>query len=299
MKILITGAAGMLGTDARRIFAQHGHEVVATDVQANNAEGVLALDITDNAATRALFHETRPDFVFHGAAYTNVDGCERDPDLAFKVNALGSWIVASAAEEVGASLVAISTDFVFDGAKGSAYSEFDTANPISAYGASKLAGETLARQSCRKYYVVRTSWLYGVHGKNFPFTMIALAKTKPALNVVADQIGTPTYTVDLLNAVLAIIQTRLYGTYHVSNNGECSWHGFALAVLEKTGLAHVPVHAITSLQDADMRGTPTKRPPYSVMRHFAMQLQGLPAMRPWPDALDAFLAEAKQHGKID
>ncbi len=197
MRILITGAAGMLGTDARRVFAEHGHEVVATDVIADEAQGIRSLDITDAPAVRALFAEVRPELVFHGAAYTNVDGCERDPDPAYKVNALGSWTVASAAESVGAALVAISTDFVFDGSKGSAYTEFDTPNPISHYGASKLAGENLARQSCRKTYVVRTSWLYGVHGKNFPFTMLMLAKTKPELNVVADQYGTPTYTVDL------------------------------------------------------------------------------------------------------
>jgi len=294
----MTGAAGMLGTDARRMFNERGHEVVPTDVAADDAQGIRALDITDNTAVRALFGEVRPDLVFHGAAYTNVDGCERDPDLAFKVNALGSWVVASAAEEVGAALVAISTDFVFDGAKGTAYTEFDAPNPVSHYGASKLAGENLARQSCRKCYVVRTSWLYGVHGKNFPFTMINLAKTKPELNVVADQYGTPTYTVDLVNAILDIIPTNLYGVYHVSNAGECSWLGFAQAVLDKAGLGHVPVHAVTSAQDAAMRGTPTQRPPYSVMRHYALELQGMDTLRPWQEALDAFLAEAKTHGKL-
>jgi len=299
MRILITGAAGMLGTDARRVFAQHGHEVVATDVAANEAEGILALNITEASAVRALFDEVRPDLVFHGAAYTNVDGCERDPDLAYKVNALGAWTVASVAEEVGAALVAISTDFVFDGAKGSAYTEFDAPNPLSHYGASKLAGENLARQSCRKCYIVRTSWLYGVHGKNFPFTMLALAKTRPALSVVADQHGTPTYTVDLLQAVLTIIQTELYGVYHVSNAGECTWHGFAQAVLDKMGVTNVPVQAVSSAQDAATRGTPTRRPPYSVLRHFALELHGLGPLRPWEDALDAFLAEAKAHGKID
>lgn len=298
MRILITGAAGMLGTDARRVFAEHRHEVIATDVNADEASGIRALDITDAAGVRALMQEAQPDLVFHGAAYTNVDGCERDPDLAYKVNALGSWAVASAAESVGAALVAISTDFVFDGSKGSAYTEFDTPSPISHYGASKLAGENLARQSCRKCYVVRTSWLYGVHGKNFPFTMLALAKTKPLLNVVADQYGTPTYTLDLLGAVLDIIQTQLYGVYHVSNGGECTWHDFAQAVLDKAGVGNVPVQAITSAQDAATRGTPTRRPPYSVLRHSALALQGLDTLRPWPDALDAFLLEAKAHGKM-
>lgn len=299
MRILITGAAGMLGTDARRLLTEAGHDVVPTDIAALATGDIRPLDITDFAAVRAVFADTRPGLVLHGAAYTNVDGCERDPDLAYKVNALGTWNVASAAEEVGAALVAISTDFIFDGAKGTPYTEWDAPNPLSHYGASKLAGENLARAACRKCYIVRTSWLYGVHGKNFPYTMLVLAQSKPALNVVADQHGTPTYTGDLVQAILAIIQQPLYGVYHVSNGGECTWHGFAQAVLARAGLAHIPIHAITSQQDAEMRGTPTKRPPYSVMRHYALELMGRDTLRPWPDALDAFIADAKAAGKWD
>ena len=298
MRILITGAAGMLGTDARRILAAQGHEVVPTDVGPAATGDIRPLDITDGAAVRALFAETNPDVVFHGAAYTNVDGCERDPDLAHKVNALGTWIVASAAEEVGAALVAISTDFVFDGTKGAAYTEFDAPNPISHYGASKLAGENLARAACRRCYIVRTSWLYGVGGKNFPYTVINLAKTKPELPIVADQFGTPTYTVDLVEAISEIIQTPLYGVYHVSNRGETSWEGFARAILAKTNVSHVPVRPITSGEYAQMFGSPTRRPAYSVLRHYALELMGWDTLRPWEDALDAFLASAREQGKI-
>jgi dTDP-4-dehydrorhamnose reductase len=298
MKILITGAAGMLGTDARRILAARGHDLVPTDVGAAASGDIRPLDITDLAAARALFAEIKPDVVLHGAAYTNVDGCERDPDLAHRVNALGSWAVASAAEEVGAALVAISTDFVFDGAKGAPYTEFDAPNPLSHYGASKLAGETLARAACRRCYVVRTSWLYGVHGKNFPYTVLNLAKTKPELPIVADQIGTPTYTVDLVEAVAGIIETPLYGVYHVSNGGATSWEGFARAVLAKTGRDGVPVRPITSGEYARMFGSPTRRPPHSVLRHYALELQGRDTLRPWEDALDAFLAAAREAGKI-
>jgi dTDP-4-dehydrorhamnose reductase len=298
MRILITGAAGMLGTDARRIFTEQGHHVLPTDVGPAAVNGIVPLDITDVPAVRTLFHELQPELVFHGAAYTNVDGCERDPDTAYKVNALGSWAVASAAEEVGAALVAISTDFVFDGTKQSPYTEFDAPNPISRYGASKLTGENLARAACRRCYVVRTSWLYGVHGKNFPYTVINLAKTKPELPIVADQFGTPTYTVDLVKAIIGIVSTGLYGVYHVSNSGETNWEGFAKAILAKTNLASVPVMPITSDDYAQRFGSPTKRPAYSVMRHYALELMGRDSLRPWEDALDAFLASAREHGKI-
>jgi dTDP-4-dehydrorhamnose reductase len=298
MRILITGAAGMLGTDARRIFAEQGHHIFPTDVEAAAVNGIVPLDITDTHAVRTLFAEVQPDLVFHGAAYTNVDGCERDPDLAYKVNALGTWAVASAAEEVGAALVAISTDFVFDGTKTTPYTEFDVPNPISQYGASKLEGENFARSACRRCYVVRTSWLYGVHGKNFPYTVLALAKTKPEVPIVADQFGTPTYTVDLINAVTEIISTGLYGVYHASNQGETSWAGFASAILEKTGQAHISVSPISSGDYAQRFGSPTKRPAYSVLRHYALELMGRDTLRPWQDALDAFLASAREQGKI-
>lgn len=288
----------MLGTDAQKIFAEQGHHVLATDVGPAATGGIVPLDITDAHAVQSLFAELRPDLVFHSAAYTNVDGCERDPDLAYKVNALGTWTVATAAEAVGAALVAFSTDFVFDGAKSSPYTEFDAPHPISQYGASKLAGENLARSACRRCYVVRTSWLYGVHGKNFPYTVINLAKTKPELPIVADQFGTPTYTVDLVHAVLQIIETGLYGVYHVSNKGETNWENFAKAILAKTNSAHVPVTPITSDDYAARFGSPTKRPPYSVMRHYALELMGRDTLRPWEDALDSFLASAQEHGKI-
>jgi len=298
MRILITGAAGMLGTDARRLFAASGHDVIPTDVGPAATGDMRPLDITDGAAVRATFAETNPDLVFHGAAYTNVDGCERGPDLAHRVNALGTWNVACAAEEIGAALVAVSTDFVFDGMKGTAYTEFDAPSPVNHYGASKLAGENLARAACRRCYVVRTSWLYGVHGKNFPYTVINLAKIKPELPIVADQFGTPTYTVDLLEAVLGIIQTPLYGVYHVSNGGATNWEEFAKAILAKTNSAHVPVRPITSGEYAQRFGSPTRRPAYSVLRHYALELMGRDTLRPWEDALDAFLVSARESGKI-
>ena len=302
MRILITGAAGMLGTDAAHILAERGHEVVSTDVGLAAVGDVRPVDITDPKATREMLAALRPDAVLHGAAYTNVDGCERDPDLPHRVNALGTWIVASAAEEVGAALVAISTDFVFDGAKGSPYTEFDAPRPLSHYGASKLAGENLARSACRRCSIVRTSWLYGVHGKNFPYTVLRLAQASLSggtdLPVVADQFGTPTYTVDLLEAIAGILGTSLYGIYHVSNGGETSWHGFAQAILGRTGLGHVPVRPITSDEYAERFGSPTRRPPRSTLRHYALELQGRDTLPPWEDALDRFLEAARAAGKL-
>ncbi len=298
MRILITGAAGMLGTDARRVLAAQGHEIVAMDGRAAPEDQPQPLDILNVAAVRALFVRTWPQLVIHCAAYTDVDGCERSPDKAHRVNALGTWIIASAAEEAGAALVVVSTDFVFDGAKRTPYTEFDAPNPISHYGASKLAGENLARAACRRCYVVRTSWLYGVHGKNFPYAILNLAQTKPELPIVDDQIGTPTYTVDLVEAIARIVQTPLYGIYHVSNAGQTSWHGFAQAILQKTGQEHVPLRAITSDEYARMSGSPTRRPAYSVLRHYALELQEADTLRPWQDALDDFLAAAREQGKI-
>ena len=298
MRVLITGAAGMFGTDARRLFAEHGHEVIATDVGPAATGEIRMLDITDSAAVRAMAAEVKPELILHPAAYTNVDGCERDPDTAYKVNALGTWNVASAAEEANAALVAISTDFVFDGTKGTPYTEFDAPNPLSHYGASKLAGENLARGACRKTYIVRTSWLYGVHGKNFPYTIINLAKSKPELPIVGDQIGTPMYTIDLVETILGLIATPLYGVYHVSNRGETSWADFAREVVRQSGVGNVPVRDITSDEYATMFGSPTRRPAYSVMRHYALELQGRDTLRPWQDALTDFLASAKAHGKL-
>ncbi len=298
MRILITGAAGMLGTDARRLLAARGHEVIATDIGPAAEGEVHPLDITDFGGVRAFFAQARPDLVFHGAAYTHVDNCERDPDLAHRVNALGTWAVASAAEEVGAALVAISTDFVFDGTKKTPYTEFDAPAPLGHYGASKLAGENLARAACRRTYVVRTSWLYGVHGKNFPYSILKLAQANPSLPVVADQWGTPTYAVDLVEAIADIIETPLYGVYHVTNAGETNWHGFAEAILAKNGLNHVSVVPITSDEYAARFGSPTRRPAYSVLRRYALELQGRDTLRPWEDALDAFLLSAREQGKI-
>ncbi|HHX40769.1 MAG TPA: dTDP-4-dehydrorhamnose reductase, partial [Armatimonadetes bacterium] len=237
-------------------------------------------------AVHALLEAVRLDAVVHCAAYTNVDGCERDPDQAYRVNALGTAAVAGACHAVGAALVAISTDFVFDGEKGRPYTEFDAPNPLSIYGASKLAGEELVRSLCPRHYIVRTQWLYGEHGKNFPLAILQRADAGEELRVVSDQVGVPTYTRDLSRAIARILEQPLYGTYHAANRGEVSWHGFAARLLEMAGLDHGIVRPISS----DEWPSPTRRPAYSVLRPYVLELTGrAEVLRPWEEALAEFL----------
>src|SRR5579884_4068506 len=211
MRILVTGGRGMLGSDVCRCFAERGDEVtpVTTD----------DFDIADAKRTRDAVLAAKPDVVVHTAAFTDVDGCERNPDEAYRVNALGTWSVASACAEAGAKLIHISTDFVFDGEKAEPYTEFDAPNPLGVYGASKLAAENLARTACARHFIVRSSWLFGPHGKCFPKVILRAAETKSELTVVADQRGTPTYTPDLAAALTGLPELELYGTYHIVNGG--------------------------------------------------------------------------------
>ena len=296
MRVLITGAGGMLGRDVEKFFRDSGDEVLATARQ--SANGALPLDVCDPRATRELIRDCYPDVVVHCAANTNVDGCERDPDSAYRDNALGVWSVASAAEQIGATLVVISTDFVFDGALSRPYTEYDEPNPLNVYGASKLAGERLALQHCRRTYVVRTSWLFGVYGRNFVYTIAKRAKENRELHVVADQYGTPTYTADLAAFLPALLNTNLYGLYHVNNAGSATWFEFAVAIVERLGLDDVAFHPLSSEECAVRFNTPTHRPKNSVLRRYNLELLGIDTMRPWENALDAFIADARRAGTI-
>ena len=289
MRVLVTGANGMLGIDVSAMLEEAGHEAIRTDVGAREGVSVQSwtpLDITNTQAVIDCIKEKKPDFVFHGAAYTDVDGCERNPDLAYKINGLGTWNIASACGSSGVKMIYISTDFVFDGKKTTPYTEFDSPNPLSHYGASKLAGEKYVAQLCREHFILRTSWLFGVNGPNFPGKMLDLAKTKPELSVVVDQIGSPTHTRDLALIAISQLDRSLYGTYHVSNSGSCSWYEFAKTAIEKAGIKNVVVHP----QPAASWPSPTQRPAYSVMRRYALELQGRDDLKPWQEALDDFLA---------
>ncbi|ADG05613.1 dTDP-4-dehydrorhamnose reductase [Kyrpidia tusciae] len=286
MKIIVTGANGQLGCDLIRVL-----ETEATVVPFSHRD----LDVADNDRVSQVIEDVRPEVVIHAAAYTRVDEAERDPDEAFRVNAIGARNVAAAAEAVGAKVVYVSTDYVFDGKKPS-YSEFDTPSPINVYGRSKLAGEQMTALFNRRHFIVRTSWLYGRNGKNFVKTMLELARQGKPVRVVNDQIGSPTYTMDLARFIGRLISTNLFGTYHASNSGSCSWYEFAKAIFEEAGFSDVQVEPISSRELARAAA----RPAFSVLDHQAIRLNRLEDLRPWREALRDFvrhdLTEARKEG---
>jgi dTDP-4-dehydrorhamnose reductase len=274
MKILVTGAKGMLGTDLSARLARE-HEVIGWDIK--------ELDITDTCGVSAIC-ALQPELIAHCAAYTNVDGCEQDPERAYKINTLGTWNVARAAQQCAAALIYVSTDFVFDGEKGEPYDEFDRPHPIGVYGQSKFAGEELVKQLLTRYFIVRTSWLFGKNGKNFVNTIWEQAKKGDPLRIVSDQVGRPTYTMDLAEVIVGLIANPLYGIYHVTNSGECSWAEFAEEIVRQAGLKN----AVIPISSAEWP-TPTRRPKNSRLRHLALEMQGKDNLRSWPEALRDFL----------
>jgi dTDP-4-dehydrorhamnose reductase len=275
MRILITGAGGMLGHDVQDAVRAAGHEPVAlTRAQC---------DLTDAVATRAAVAGARPDAVINCAAWTNVDGAETHEDAALAANATGPGTLGAAAAAVGAWTVHVSTDYVFDGSKRSPYLESDPVAPLSAYGRTKLAGEeAVAAAAPDAHTIVRTSWLFGVHGKSFPATMLRLAGERDELTVVADQIGSPTYTGHLAPALVELAAAPLAGTLHVAADGMCSWCDFARAIVEASGrAATTSVRAITTAEFP----TPAPRPAYSVLR----SQRGAPELPDWRTGLADYL----------
>lgn len=254
-KVLVTGANGMLGQDLCPVLEDNGYSVFETDVD--------ILDITNPVNIDEVFSAQKPDIVIHCAAYTNVDKAEEDIENARQINARGTENIAKACKKYDALMVYISTDYVFDGGvntqRNIPYKPLDKTSPLNNYGLTKWEGEEAVRNNLEKYYICRTSWLYGHHGKNFVETMISLAN-KPELKVVDDQIGCPTWTVDLSNAIVKIIETKLYGTYHTCGGGSTSWYGFAKEIFK---LANLDVNLNPCTTDEFPR--PAKRPAYSVM----------------------------------
>jgi dTDP-4-dehydrorhamnose reductase len=290
---MVTGAAGMLGSDVCDVLAERGHQVIATTRSGGegaNGETYIPLEITDTDACLRCIERESPEAIIHCAAWTNVDGAERDVEGAYRGNALGAWNVASAAAKVRATMVFVSTDFVFDGEKGQPYTEFDRVNPLGAYGASKEAGEQLVRQTLPdRHIIARTSWLFGVNGKNFVTTIQRLAQKLPEVPVVSDQVGSPTFTPDLAQKLAELIEAPLLpGTYHISNAGHCSWFEFAKTIIEKSGL-QTPVVPITGTEYAERFSSPTRRPAFSPMRRLALEMRGMDDLPPWQDALDRYL----------
>jgi dTDP-4-dehydrorhamnose reductase len=218
----------MLGTDMVKHLSGE-HEAVGV--------GRDEFDITDLETAGGKVREIAPDLVIHSAAYTDVDGCETNIELAYRVNAIGTKNIALACRERDIPLVYISTDFVFDGKKQTPYLEWDAPNPIAVYGASKYAGEQIVSSLLSKFYIVRVAWLYGEHGKNFVYTIRRLAGERDKLQVVNDQKGSPTFTVDVAEGIGKLIKTGAYGVYHMVNKGETTWHGFAEKILQLSGIA--------------------------------------------------------------
>ncbi|MEW9673284.1 dTDP-4-dehydrorhamnose reductase [Ammoniphilus sp. 3BR4] len=278
VKVLVTGANGQLGVDLVKQLKDRGYDVYGC--------GREQLDITDFNHVSQVFQEIRPDIVIHSAAHTKVDLAESEPDEAFRVNATGTRNVAVAAEKIAAKLVYISTDYVFNGQGTQPYDEFMPTSPLGVYGRSKLAGEQFVQTLHSRYFIVRTSWVYGLHGANFVKTMLKLAEGRNELNVVHDQVGSPTFTVDLARFIGDLIETEFYGTYHVSNTGSCSWYEFAKAIFEEAGLS-MKVNPVTTAEFP----RPAPRPEYSVMDHMAIRLNGLSDLPHWRDSLKIFIKE--------
>lgn len=276
MRVLITGGKGQLGSDLTEILQLSNHDVIPLSSR--------ELDVTNNESVFKQILHLRPDVIVHAGAYTQVDKAEEDIERAYQINAIGSRNIALAATKIDAKLIYISTDYVFDGKANKPYSEFDKTNPMSIYGKSKLAGEELVKQFSKDYFILRTSWVYGKHGNNFVKTMLKLAKERNEISVVNDQIGSPTYTVDLAAFISEIMQTELFGTYHVSNSGSCSWYEFAKEIYKESGI-DIKVNPITTMEFP----RPAPRPSYSVMDHMGIRLNNLNGLRAWRDALIDFI----------
>jgi dTDP-4-dehydrorhamnose reductase len=277
MRVLITGAGGQVGRELVEVFTADGHEVVGLDR--------ASLDIADRDAAMSAICASEPDAVVNAAAWTAVDACELDPDRAFLVNALGPRYLAEAARVVGAHLVHLSTDYVFDGSKTEPYLEWDQPNPVSVYGRSKLGGEQEAGPAAT---IIRTSWVCGFHGNNMVKTILRLAAEHDVLSFVDDQRGHPTFADDLAAMIKRLVVERRTGLFHVTNQGAVSWYEFARAVLECAGQDPDRVRPIATSELDPPR--PAPRPANSVLDNAALRLSGVPLLPHYRHSLDRLVA---------
>jgi dTDP-4-dehydrorhamnose reductase len=283
MKVMIIGATGLLGKPLMREWKSAA--VAGT--------GSRDLDIRDAARVRELIDKGGPDWIVLAAAYTDVDGCEKNPELAFAVNRDGAVNVAAAAKAVGSRLLFLSSDYVFDGRKTEPYEVDDTRNPQSVYGRSKAEAEIRLLEKMPECCIVRTSWLFGVGGKCFPDTILKLAATRPTLDVVNDQRGCPTYTVDLAKAIIELCGKNAGGIVHAANAGQCSWFEFSQEIVRDAGLT-TEVRPVSSQQMA----RPAPRPAYSVLSATSLHRYGI-EMPGWKDGLRRYLDERRGDRVVD
>lgn len=275
MKVLITGSNGMLGHDLQKVLKDK-HELILTTSK--------TLDITDKENTIDFIVKNKPDVVINSAAYTDVDGCETNQDLAYAVNGEGVRNLALGCKEVDCPLVHVSTDYVFDGTAREPIAEDGEIGPISIYGKSKLKGEEAIQEILDKFFIIRTAWLYGINGKNFPKTMLELAENHSEITVVYDEVGTPTYTPDLAYGISKIIETDHYGIYHLTNSGQCSWCEFAKYIFEIAD-RDVKVVPVTASEFS----RPAPRPSYSVLKNEKWVENGFEPLRSYKEAIKEYV----------
>lgn len=287
MKIIITGSKGQLGTQLQKILANGYSEIGEIPSELKGSAVVPIdideLDITDKAAVEAFIEKEKPDVVINCAAMTNVDACQTQFEIAMKVNAIGPRNLAIACEKIGAKIIHISTDYVFGGTGTVPYREWDICNPQSVYGASKYLGEQYVREFSTKFFIVRTSWLYGYIGKNFVKTMIKLGRSHDTIKVVNDQRGNPTNAEDLAHHLLKLAVTKEYGMYHCTGEGECTWYDFACKIMQEFNV-DCKVEPCTS----DEFPSPTKRPEFSSLDNLMLKCTVGNEMRNWEEALKIY-----------
>lgn len=288
MKILITGGKGQLGTELYKCFERGYTELGTPDILKENntvrAIDVDELDISNIGAVSDLFSAEKYDVVINCAAYTNVNKCETERAAAYKVNALGARNLAICSERIGAKLIHISTDYVFEGNSTKPYVEWDICNPQSVYGSTKYLGEEYIKQFCSRYFIVRTAWLYGYYGNNFVKTMLRITKENGAAKVVNDQFGNPTNAADLAHHILKLVPTEEYGIYHGTGSGECSWFELTQKIVEFAG-----IDATVTPCTTEEYPTPAKRPSYSSLENMMFAVTVGDEFRNWQDALKCFL----------
>ncbi len=280
MKVLVTGCAGQLGYDVLRLLEKRGIECRGVDA--------ADFDLTDAAAAKACIAEYAPDAVVHCAAYTNVDRAESEPELCAAVNGMGTMNVVRAALSVGAKLLYISTDYVFPGTGDRPYETDDPYGPLNVYGLSKLQGEDAVRSLMTRFFIVRTSWVFGKNGRNFVRTMLRLGAEQPEVRVVCDQIGSPTYSRDLARVICDLLPTEKYGIYHARNEGFLSWAEFAQQIMDRAGLRCRVIPVPTSEYP-----TPARRPLNSRLSVASLKEAGIQPLPPVEDALARYLAELR------